>query len=238
MKRITTHVAAVTLFCLCAAAASAQTPKELYPEAVEAWKKAGAKVGWYGHNRFGFLRFSEARPKDSAAVPAFLFPNFKPGVIVNLPAPSAPFAVDLSGTVMTDALLKELAVFKNLQNLDLRFTPVTDAGLKELAGLKRLQTLDLDDTKVTDAGLKELAGLQSMRTLGLASTKVTDAGLKELAGFKELRTLILNNTKVTDAGLKELAGLKSLQTLYLTATKVTGAGVKELQKALPGLKIK
>ena len=242
MKRITTLIVAVTLLCLYAAAVSAQTPKELDPKVVEAWKKAGAKAGWYGLNRFGYYRFSEAKPKDPAAVPAFLCPSVRVEVIATLPAPSAPFAVDLSGTVMTevmtDALLKELAGFKSLQNLDLRFTRVTDAGLKELADLKSLQTLDLDDTKVTDAGLKELAGLKSLQTLGLASTKVTDAGLKELAGLTKLQTLILNNTKVTDAGLKELAGLKSLQTLHLTATKVTGPGVNELRKALPDLKIK
>jgi internalin A len=38
-------------------------------------------------------------------------------------------------------------------SLDLNGTPVTDAGLKELAALKNLTDLDLRNTEVTDAGL-------------------------------------------------------------------------------------
>jgi hypothetical protein len=53
MKRITTLVAAVTLLCLYAAAASAQAAKEFDSKVVEAWKKAGAFVGWYGRNQSG-----------------------------------------------------------------------------------------------------------------------------------------------------------------------------------------
>jgi hypothetical protein len=71
MKRITPLVAAVTLLCLYAAAASGQTPKELDPKVVEAWKKAGAKVGWYRRDTSRLWRFSEANPKDPAALPAF-----------------------------------------------------------------------------------------------------------------------------------------------------------------------
>jgi hypothetical protein len=51
MKRFTPPVAAVTLLCLYAAAASAQTPKELDPKVVAAWKKAGAKAGWHVRNQ-------------------------------------------------------------------------------------------------------------------------------------------------------------------------------------------
>jgi hypothetical protein len=40
--------------------------------------------------------------------------------------------------------------------LDLRGTKVTDAGLRELAALKGLRILALSDTKVTDAGVAEL----------------------------------------------------------------------------------
>jgi hypothetical protein len=52
--------------------------------------------------------------------------------VPKLPDPGTPFGLDLSGT------------------------RVTDAGLKELAGLKGLQTLHLGGTRVTDAGLREL----------------------------------------------------------------------------------
>ena len=116
-------------------------------------------------------------------------------------------------------------------------TKVTDAGLKELAGLTQLQTLGLWSTQVTDAGLKELAGLTQMQGLYLIQTQVTDAGLKELARLTQLRSLDLRDTQVTDAGLKELAGLTELNTLDLTGAKVTDAGVQELKKALPKVEI-
>jgi hypothetical protein len=134
MKCITTLFAAVTLLCLCAATACAQAPKELDLKVVEAWKKAGAIVGWYGQDRtFGGWRFLEAEPKDPAALPAFHWgSNFKHGVILKLPAPSVPFALDLG------------------------LAHVADAGLKEVAGLKRLKYLHLAGTKVTDAGVADL----------------------------------------------------------------------------------
>ena len=178
--------------------------KELDPKVVEAWRQAGAKVGWYGRAEDGGDRFCETKPNDVAAVPALRWRAFEAGIIVKLPAPSAPFALSLS------------------------HTEVADAGLKELAGLTSLQTLALHGTQVTDAGLKELAGLKSLQSLGLGNTKVTDAGLKELAGLKSLQSLDIWETKVTDVGLKELVGLTSLQTLGLQSTQVTDAGLKEL----------
>jgi Leucine-rich repeat (LRR) protein len=90
------------------------------------------------------------------------------------------------------------------ESLNLQGTQVTNAGLKELAGLKSLQTLNLSNTKVTDVGLKDLAGLKSLHSLDLGRTQVTDKGLKELAGFKSLQTLNLGFTRVTDAGVAEL----------------------------------
>jgi internalin A len=50
-------------------------------------------------------------------------------------------------------------------------TKMTDADLKELTALKGLTTLRLGSTKVTDAGLRELAAFKSLTELHLASTK-------------------------------------------------------------------
>jgi hypothetical protein len=115
---------------------------------------------------------------------------------------------------------------------------VTDASLKELKAFEQLQMLKLDSAKnITDEGVKELASLTKLEDLGLGSTQVTDAGLKHLAELKELKALSLSFTNITDAGLKELAAHKKLETLGLSFTKVTKDGVKELQDALPKCKI-
>ncbi len=211
-----------------------EAPKPLPPEVVQAWRDAGANVGWMNMNLHLNRPIFEAEGDHrnpsgwwdrTNAMPVFQFSEWEEGVLVKLPDPGAPFGLCLNLTKMTDAGLKELAGLKNLQALYLAKTPVTDAGLKEFAGRKSLQTLDLGGTKVTDAGLKELSGLESLQSLYLANCPVTDAGLKELAGLKSLQVLNLGDTKVTGAGL---ADLKSLQALYLYNTAVTDVGLKDL----------
>src|SRR6516162_10497416 len=148
MKRIATLVAGITLLGLsvgtaCVPDRGPQTPTELDPHQVAAWKNAGAKAYWLVVDESGYWDLSEVRPKNPAALPVFRWAVFEPGVIAELPAPSARFVLDLGGTKVTDRGLKELAGLKNLQILSLNCTQVKGWGLKELAGLKSLQTLDL-----------------------------------------------------------------------------------------------
>jgi RNA polymerase sigma factor (sigma-70 family) len=209
-------------------------PKEIDPKVSESWKKAGAILGWYGRNEFGYGQFFEEKPKDLVCLPAFGLPRFDPGVIAKLPAPAVPFALALrtegiAELEITDAGLKELVGLENLQSLDVHSSKVTDAGLRELAALKSLQTLDVAGAQVTDVGVKELAGVKSLKNLRLSGArKVTDAGVKALVALENLQTLDLERTHVTDAGLKDLAGLTNLQVLNLTGTKVTDSGLFEL----------
>jgi RNA polymerase sigma factor (sigma-70 family) len=138
-------------------------------------------------------------------------------------------------TELTDAGLKELTVFTNLEALDLNRLPtITDAGMKEIAGLTSLQTLNLNLTKVTDAGVKELAGLRNLQTLSLIGTPVTDAAMKHVNKLANLQMLGLSLTGVTAAGLAELRNLKRLHTLILT-DPIPGGG---RQRAITDAKLK
>jgi len=237
-------------------------PEPLPKELVEAWKRAGADVGWMRANGFGLLKLVPEKERAAGDLPAFSFSDWKNGVVPNLPAPAPAFGLHLLGSKVRDVGLKDLAALKNLQALNLRlnqlsdagvkeltalknlqmlnlgFTYVSDAGLKDLAALENLKALELFRTQVTAAGLKELAALKKLRRLDLGGTQVTDAGLKELSGLKSLQALSLNSTRATDTGLKDLAALKKLQVLDLRGTGVTPAGLKELQKALPDCKIR
>lgn len=107
-----------------------ELPKPLPEAVVRAWKDAGAKVGWMTVDASGALAFVE-KP-EAGAVPAFRFAKWKDGVVSKLPAPEAPFGLDLAKT------------------------EVTDTGLKELAALKRLTSLALCETKVTDDAVEAL----------------------------------------------------------------------------------
>ncbi len=64
--------------------------------------------------------------------------------------------INLTQKQVTDADLKDLHVFKNLQGLHLGVTGVTDAGVKHLKELKSLQGLNIPLTQVSDEGLKDL----------------------------------------------------------------------------------
>ncbi len=69
---------------------------------------------------------------------------------------------------------------KRVTLLNLSNIRVTDADLKDLAVFKRLTLLFLDRTQVTDAGLKELVVLWRLHALRLRGTRVTDLGMNEL----------------------------------------------------------
>src|SRR5881409_2312039 len=89
---------------------------------------------------------------------------------------------NLGGKVTRDDKLPGKPVI----GVNLGGTKVTDAGLKELKHLKQLTSLYLNNTQVTDAGLKELKDLKQLTYLDVAFTQVTDAGLKELKDLKQL----------------------------------------------------
>ena len=157
---------------------------------IAAYEKLGAFYGAMGTDRDPIFR--EGAEHAKKGVPGFRFRTFP---AAKLPQVAVSFGLDLTGSNVTDAGLKELAGLHKLTSLGLAVTQVTDAGLRELAGLSNLATLDLSETKVTDAGMKVLTGrLDNLASLDLSSTLVTDEGFKDLAGFKKLATLTLAGT--------------------------------------------
>src|SRR5262245_22244824 len=94
----------------------------------EAWKKAGASLGWMDPDRFGWTtRASDAQRDQQAQLPAFRISDGRAGILANkLPHPDKPFGLRFSGREVTDAAIKELADLKQLQALDLSNTAVTD----------------------------------------------------------------------------------------------------------------
>jgi len=132
-----------------------------------------------------------------------------------------------------DAALRAIANSPHVGELVLEETNLSDAGMKYISTFSQLQRLELSGTKITDAGVKELAGSAHLRSLVLDSTQLTNAGLIHLENLKQLEFLSLYETAITDDGLKSLKGLSKLDQLYIDGTKVTDAGAADLQKALP-----
>ena len=90
-------------------------------------------------------------------------------------APVADLIVEaeLARTKITDAGLRSVATWTNLQRLDLARTAVTSAGVAALAPLAKLEAINLTDTKVDDRGvaaLKALPALKRIWTFGTAAS--------------------------------------------------------------------
>jgi hypothetical protein len=174
VKLMSMCVAASIQVALAVQPASAQPPKPLDAKVIQAWKNAGAEVGWMGADGFSLK-------EKPGYVPAFRIKDWQAGQFAALPVPKEAFGLDLRRGPPRNGLVRELAEMKSLQALSIAGTSLTDRALKDLAGwLKNLETLHVDSAKVTDAGLKELAGLKKLQTLVHSNTQVTAAGVAEL----------------------------------------------------------
>ena len=143
--------------------------------------------------------------------------------------------VELAGAKLSDDGLSHLEAFKGLTELQLHSTLITDKGLKHLASLEKLQHLTLTGVKVTGRGMEWLTLLKDLRRLDLDHTLVDDDGLERLATLEKLERLNLNYTKITDAGLQHLAvGLENLKQLSLEGVAITDAGLGSF-KSFSGL---
>ena len=97
-----------------------------------------------------------------------------------------------------DALVAQLAPIKaNITLLDLGNTTFSDATLKEIGTFSNLEQLRLNNTSVTDDGIQHLANLRQLEKLSLYGTPISDAALQPLKKLPKLRQVITWNTDVS-----------------------------------------
>jgi N-acetylglucosamine-6-phosphate deacetylase len=144
--------------------------------------------------------------------------------------------VDLNNAKITDADLRHLERFSELEWLDLRVTPIGDEGVSHIRNLRKLKFLNVARTGFSDKGLDHISGLIQLETLLIGTTKVTDEGMKSLSRMSKLKKMSIFRNAVTDAGLKHLEKLKALEILTLGESKVTDAGMRAIKQALPNIR--
>ena len=81
---------------------------------------------------FGALQFRSGLKGEVGELPGFRLKTWPTDGLKNLSQPEHGFGLDLTDVRLTDAQVKELADFKQIQALNLNGTRATDAGVKEL----------------------------------------------------------------------------------------------------------
>lgn len=144
-------------------------------------------------------------------------------------------AVHLRGAFVADSDLDRIAVFPQLEKLDLSHTRVTDMGMRRLENLRNVRELNLFYAElVTDEGLAAVKTWTRLERLNFRGTKVTDNTLALIAGKDSIRALDIGFAEVTDSGLQHLVKLKGLRELAFGGNKMTEVGLAVL-RALPNL---
>jgi len=142
--------------------------------------------------------------------------------------------LELSNSMnITDAGLRYLRPFREVETLYLYRTNVRGDGLRHLAGLSNLSALSLAGTPLENGGMLHLASLPQLKWLDLSATSVTDEGIEQLSSASALVTLSLSDTRVSDASVPFLCELPNLKNLSLNGTAVTSTGLNRLKEQLP-----
>lgn len=139
--------------------------------------------------------------------------------------------LDLNGTGITDAGLKNLSKAPGLNKLMLNDTEASCESMAVLAkqGLKELKELNLHATRVGDDGVAHLKNMP-IKILNLSDTIVSENCLGHLKAIKSLEVLTLDYSDIRDSGIKTLKDMPSLRSLSLKGCPITDDCLTELSK--------
>ncbi|HET6723115.1 MAG TPA: c-type cytochrome domain-containing protein, partial [Chitinophagaceae bacterium] len=98
--------------------------------------------------------------------------------------------------------VKEQLVVLNLGNM-----PVTDADMKTINQFTNLEKLILNNSSITNNGLNEIKKLKKLRSLSLAGTKVDKGAAQSFLQLDSLKEVFIWNTNISAAEAEELQKL-------------------------------
>ena len=128
--------------------------------------------------------------------------------------------------------------FGNVVRVNLSSKPVTDADLRAMTEFSELQELSLADTTITDQGLRHLRHFKRLRELTLSQCpRIPSEGLVHLQEITNLYRLQLSgNQQLGNDAMQALWPIRSLGKLDIYQTGVDDEGYDELVRRLPALK--
>lgn len=95
--------------------------------------------------------------------------------------------------------VKEQLVVLNLGNM-----PVTDADMKTINQFTNLEKLILNNSSITNNGLNEIKKLKKLRSLSLAGTKIDKGAAQSFLQLDSLKEVFIWNTNISAAEAEEL----------------------------------
>ncbi|MBX2900055.1 MAG: chitobiase/beta-hexosaminidase C-terminal domain-containing protein [Cyclobacteriaceae bacterium] len=105
----------------------------------------------------------------------------------------------------TNALEELKQIEEQLISLNLAKMPVTDANLKLLSTFGNLEVLNLNFTLINGSGLGYLTNCKKLKSISLSGTKVTPESLKPILNLPQLQTVYIWNTAIDADAKAELA---------------------------------
>lgn len=163
--------------------------------------------------------------------------------------------LDLNGTHIDAAALKELKLLENLRGLVLSDNElIDDQAIIPIAYLKSLEWLDISNTRVTPRGLKTLSRLENLKKLGVKKLALADDDVQVLNNFKHIKVLKLSGNSISSEGFEtlkptpiyteldlsetlleddaapHLLKFKNLNSLHISKTRITASGFLTLHK--------
>lgn len=91
---------------------------------------------------------------------------------------------------LSDANLKTISTFKNLQKLVINRNPISDNGVKALEALENLHSLNIYNTSISKASLETFSKMKNLKTVYAWNSKITEEDLTTLPEDKNLKIIL------------------------------------------------
>jgi type II secretory pathway pseudopilin PulG len=149
--------------------------------------------------------------------------------------------LEVGGDWITDDGLESISQMANLRELKISGSQVTDQGVRYLLKLARLRTLELSTKYLGDEGIATIASLVTLERLEVRQADLREGRLNTIANLPQLQSLILSDVEITDEELSTLRPPPTLRTLefhwFLKEPQLTTGAVSFLQETIPQTKV-
>lgn len=147
-------------------------------------------------------------------------------------------AISLSGPMVRDSTLDELAKLPRLKSLHIESrSAITPACWSKLANLKGLRQLHITNNDLADRAMEAISTLPKLCLVQVEGDEITNLGWGYLTRCRRLNGIDVKSTRITDAGLANLGGLKNLKHIHVHGHRISDDAVAKFKREHPQIQI-